>query len=81
MILRKKPHALQNKAAKRLTKLHSQEVLSWTDLVGTGIAKSLEDFRRAKTEEERQAAIKTAEEGLHMLAGAVYVLNHRTMNG
>lgn len=68
-----KPDKIRAKAAKRLERLNTTDVLSWADQAGTGIAKALDDYRRLSLDE----SLLEAQNGISALAGAVDVLSRR----
>lgn len=66
----KTPDALRAKAAKRLARLATPDVMNWADQAGTGVAKALDDYRRIG---DRQSLLE-AQEGVAALAGVLDVL-------
>ncbi|MFJ6503970.1 hypothetical protein [Streptomyces sp. NPDC091879] len=61
------------KAAKRLDRLPTVDVLDWADAVGSGLAKALDDYRKQSTPE----SLLEAHQGAQSLLGVLDVLSKR----
>jgi hypothetical protein len=61
------------KAAKRLDRLPTVDVLDWADSVGSGLAKALDDYRKQATPE----SLLEARSGAQGLLGVLDVLIRR----
>ncbi len=61
---------LRTKASSRLSRLSDNEILNWSDQVGTGIVRAMDDYRRTKD----PVALEEALQGLSTMQGAVDVL-------
>ncbi len=64
---------IREKAAKRLDRLPTVDVLDWADSVGSGLAKALDDYRRQATQE----SLLEAHRGAQSLLGVLDVLSRR----
>lgn len=63
----------RTKAAKRLNRLPTPDVLNWADQVGSGIAKALDDYRKQDSPE----SLTEARQGAQSLLGVLDVLEGR----
>jgi hypothetical protein len=70
---REKVDPLRAKAAKRLDRLATTDVLNWGDAVGSGLAKALDDYRR----EPSPDSLLEARRGAQSLLGVLDVLDRR----
>jgi hypothetical protein len=61
------------KAAKRLDRLPTGDVLDWADAVGSGLARALDDYRKQATPE----SLLEARQGAQSLLGVLDVLSRR----
>lgn len=61
------------KAAKRLDRLPTVDVLNWADEVGSGLARALDDYRKQATPE----SLLEAHRGAQSLLGVLDVLSRR----
>jgi hypothetical protein len=61
------------KVAKRLDRLPTGDVLDWADSVGSGLAKTLDDYRKQATPE----SLLEAHRGAQSLLGVLDVLSKR----
>jgi hypothetical protein len=64
---------IRAKAAKRLDRLATGDVLDWADAVGSGLAKALDDYRKQSTPE----SLLEAHQGAQSLLGVLDVLSKR----
>jgi hypothetical protein len=64
---------IREKAAKRLDRLPTVDVLDWGDSVGSGLAKALDDYRKQATPE----SLLEAHRGAQSLLGVLDVLSKR----
>lgn len=68
-----RPDKTRQKAAQRLGRLSTSEILDWSDQAGTGVAKALMDYRRTGEE----ACLEEARQGASALQGCLDVLAAR----
>jgi hypothetical protein len=61
------------KAAKRLDRLATVDVLDWADSVGSGLARALDDYRKQASPE----SLLEARQGAQSLLGVLDVLSKR----
>jgi hypothetical protein len=64
---------IRSKAAKRLDRLPTGDVLDWADAVGSGLARALDDYRKQATPE----SLLEARQGAQSLLGVLDVLSRR----
>lgn len=68
--------SVRAKAAKRLGRVQTVEILNWADMAGTGVAKALDDFRRVGD----PLSLQEAQDGVSALAGAIDALLARSVD-
>lgn len=64
---------VREKAAKRLDRLPTADVLNWGDAVGSGLAKALDDYRKEASPE----SLAEARRGAQSLLAVLDVLDRR----
>lgn len=65
--------SVRAKAFERMDRLSRTEILDWSDMAGSGVARALQDYRRHETPE----SLEEARMGLQSLLGCVDVLQKR----
>ncbi|MDX3260823.1 hypothetical protein PV336_16520 [Streptomyces sp. MI02-2A] len=64
---------IRRKAASRLDRLPTADILDWADTVGSGLAKAIDDYRKQATPE----SLMEARRGAQSLLGVLDVLDRR----
>lgn len=74
LLARKDPEEkVREKAATRMDRLSMAEILDWSDAVGSGVARNLQDYRRHAD----SASLAEARQGVLYLLGCLDVLERR----